>query len=121
LKVKSHENRRSRRGVPRHWFRPEEAAIPVALAREWRDQWRAEVAIRATEADPSHGATGDSPPQIQSPQIKTSAAPRRQTNGGETGNAAFARAIARSEFGRFYFDSKQATGAARKRSKACSR
>jgi len=100
--VKSDEHRRSRRDAPVDTRTPEEAALAraVVLARvlRWREEWQAEIAARQAERE-GRKPNGQTPPD---------AAPRPQRRDGNAGQ--FAAGVARSELGRFYWDSKLAAG-----------
>ncbi len=100
--MKSHEHRRSRRDAPVDTRTPEEAALAraVVLARvlRWREEWQAEMAARQAERE-GRKPNGQTPPD---------AAPRPPRRDGNAGQ--FAAGVARSELGRFYWDSKLAAG-----------
>ena len=111
----SHEHRRSRpvsrsRGMAPVDSRPPEAialsrAIMLARTLRWREEWQAEIAARAAaKADKMNGHAVE--PAIRRP-------PRRA-------DAEFAGAVARNEFGRFYWSGAQdnALAAARRGGKA---
>lgn len=86
--MKPYAHTRQRRGrCPARLMSPEEAAVLLGRALEWRDEWRAEVATRqgvALDPQPS-----DAPP-------------------ARNNAARFAAAIARHEFGRFYWNGRLA-------------
>ena len=97
--MKSHEHRRSRRPAPvEHAPDPAAAALTRAImlahVLRWREEWQAEMAARAAKREGGN-ANGRM-------IIEQAPRPRRD------GNAAhFAAGIARSEFGRFYWDQKR--------------
>jgi hypothetical protein len=81
--VDFHENRRLRRGqTSANSLKPEQAGATHSLALEWRDAWRTEAATRDANGTAA---------------VKEPAKARRSDT------ARFATAIARSEFGRFYW------------------
>jgi hypothetical protein len=95
--MSSHEHTRSRRGyIPVRIQAPEQAAALLALAIEWRDKWRAEVAARKETASQNGVAKSNS-----------AVSPWRATP-KQTEAAKFATAIARHEFGRFYWNGQLA-------------
>jgi hypothetical protein len=86
------ENRRSRR----HTVRPltsEQAAAIRTLGRKWRDEWRADMAARAGKAN-GHAT------ELPVPR------PPHRTKSAQHAAAQFAIAVARNEFGRFYWSDK---------------
>jgi hypothetical protein len=85
------DNRRSQRAAGR-LLTPEQMAALRALALAWRDEWRAEVAARAGKAN-GHA-------------IKAPAAAPHRTKSEKAAAAQFATAVARNEFGRFYWSDK---------------
>ena len=85
------ENRRSRRYTDRP-LTSEQAAAVRALGRKWRDEWRTEIAARAGKAN-GHAV------ELPAPR-----APR--TKSAKQAAAQFAIAVARNEFGRFYWSDK---------------
>jgi hypothetical protein len=86
----SHEHRRPRR-PPERPLTPEQAANIRALARQWRDAWRAEV------------AAGDRKTNGHAVALPT---PRPAKKAGDHA-ARFAAAVARDAFGRFYWSEQQ--------------
>jgi hypothetical protein len=86
------EDRRSRRDTSRP-LTSEQAAAVRALGRKWRDEWRADIAARAGKAN-GH-PTGPPTPT-----------PPRRTKSAKHAAAQFAIAVARDEFGRFYWSDK---------------
>jgi hypothetical protein len=86
----SHEHPRSRRHPVRP-LTPAEAAAIRALGLQWRDDWRAEIAAR-NGATSGH-AIGASAPRPRKP--------------AKDAAAQFAAAVARDEFGRFYWNQTQ--------------
>ncbi len=92
--MKPYAHTRLRRGrVPARPLSAEEAAVLLGDARAWRDEWRAEVATR-------QGVSLDREPSQVRPALRF--APARN-------NAAqFAAAMARCEFGRFYWNGRLA-------------
>jgi hypothetical protein len=95
--MSSHEYARSRRRhFPVRSLAPKEAAALFGLAIEWRDKWRVEVVARKGMASQNGVAK---PNSAVSPWRAT---PER------TEAAKFATAIARHEFGRFYWNGKLA-------------
>jgi hypothetical protein len=113
--VKPYAHTRVGRGrIPARRVSPEEAAALLARAVAWRDNWRAEVAARGGEA---LGEARAEPCRAPAP------APARKDA------AQFAAAVARREFGRFYWNGRLAEqlasamegGPARKRSRKTAR
>ena len=88
----SHDNRRSHRPTGRP-LTPEQAAAVRALALKWRDEWRAEIAAHAGNANGHND-------KVPAPQIL------RRTKSEKAAAAQFAIAVARNEFGRFYWSDK---------------
>jgi hypothetical protein len=87
--VKFHDNRRPHKRPPVRRPTPEQMAAAHEEALKWRDRWRAEMAA---------------PPQTK---------PKHAANG----IARFAKALARAEFGRFYWSdalTRQLTNGLRK-------
>ena len=77
------------------------------LVREWRDEWRTEMAARHGEADggrASRPTPGASPKRASMPP----AAKPENRKPQRPEAAKFAAAIARDAFGRFYWNGKQA-------------
>jgi hypothetical protein len=72
---------------------PEQAAAIRALGLTWRDEWRAEIAAHAGQAN-GHAI------EMPAPRL-----PRR-TKSAQQAAAQFASAVARNEFGRFYWNDK---------------
>ena len=70
-------------------YSPERSAEDFELALRWRQEWRAEMAQRAAGLQPAG---------------HVDARPNRKSEGDQ--RAKFARAIARTEFGRAYFDER---------------
>lgn len=89
----SHDHKR-RRFASAKGLTPEQAEAIRRLVCGWRDDWRAEIAAR-------NGAA-NAPAQRR--DAKSSRAVKTQ----QAGAAKFATAIARDEFGRFYWSGKQA-------------
>jgi hypothetical protein len=89
--VHTHGHRKSgRRPAQRDWLTPEQHAAAFAQALTWRQRWRDEMVARNREEDAE--------------KIQTVKRPR-QTNGLD--RAKFAAAVARAEFGRFYWDGRK--------------
>jgi len=89
--LKSHDNLRSRRrAAVAHRQTPEQLTVARENALKWRDEWRAEVKACATKGNGTLQRT-------MRPIMKED----RQA-------ARFATAIARAEFGRFYWSDKLA-------------
>jgi hypothetical protein len=86
----SHNDRGARRHTARP-LTPEQAAAIRALGLKWRDEWRAEIAARAGK---TNGHT-----------IKVPTALRRAKS-EKAATAQFAIAVARNEFGQFYWSDK---------------
>ena len=86
------EDRRSRRDTSRP-LTSEQAAAVRALGLKWRDEWRAEIAARASKAN-GHAI-----------ELPTPRPPRRMKSAKQAA-AQFAIAVARDEFGRFYWSDK---------------
>jgi hypothetical protein len=92
--VTSHDHKR-RRFASAKALTPEQAAAIRRLVCGWRDDWRAEIAAHNGAA-----ANGSAPRREgKSP---------RPAKTQQAGAAKFATAIARDEFGRFYWSGKQA-------------
>ena len=89
----SHDNRGARRH-PARPLTPEQAAAIRALGLQWRDAWRAEVAARADKRNEL--ANGHA---VEAPAPR----PPRRTKSAQQAAAQFASAVARNEFGRFYW------------------
>jgi hypothetical protein len=92
--VHNHEHRGSgSRPKAGAWLTPQDYAVALKLALEWRQQWRDEVGARdAVNGRPA----GDGAKR-----------PTRQHAGKADDRAAFAAGIARAEFGRFYWDANK--------------
>jgi hypothetical protein len=90
--LKINEHRRSRH-LPARSLSPEQAAALRKRTMQWREEWRAEVAARRGEAN-GHGPAA--------PGQKATPAKKRANDGR------FAAAVARQEFGRFYWNGKLA-------------
>jgi len=86
------EGRRSRR-YTRRPLTSEQAAAVRTLGLKWRDEWRAEIAARTGKAN-GHA--------IEPPAPR----PPRRTKSAKHAAAQFAIAVARNEFGRFYWSDK---------------
>lgn len=100
--MKIHEHKRSRRDlVPARNLRPEEAAALRKLAMQWREEWRHEVAAgegqREGNCNRNRNGVGRLAPT-----------PKKATAKQRTEAAKFAAAMARNEFGRFYWNGKLA-------------
>jgi hypothetical protein len=92
--VTSHDHKR-RRFASAKGLTPEQVAAIRRLACGWRDNWRAEIAAR-------NGAATNAPAQRR--DGKSSRPAKTQ----QAGTTRFANAIARDEFGRFYWSGEQA-------------
>jgi hypothetical protein len=92
MRVNFHEHMRLRDQRPARALTP---AQPANFIR-WRDEWRAEVAARLSEANDNGFA-----------EPKSAVLPR-PARSGRSNAAKFATAITRNEFGRFYWDKKLA-------------
>ena len=93
--------RGARRTIPDHIPDP---AIAFQRALENRDAWRAEMAAR-------HGPHAEGPPELSEPS-------RPRVDDKSRQRAAFAEALARSVFGRFYWRERPQGPKGRKESKA---
>jgi hypothetical protein len=92
-----HDNRAPRRD-PARPLTPEQAAAIRALGLKWRDEWRAEIAARAGKTNEL--ANGHAV-EVPAPR------PPGRTKSATQAAAHFASAVARNEFGRFYWNDKQ--------------
>lgn len=91
--MKINEHKRSR-DLPARNLSPEQAAALRKRTMQWREEWRAEVSARRGEAN-GHGRAARGP--------KVTPAGKKRATGGQ-----FAAAVARQEFGRFYWNGKLA-------------
>jgi hypothetical protein len=104
-----HEHRRSRREAPVDTRAPEDMALAraIMLARvlKWREEWQAEIAARGgQEAGKANG-------HAATPRMRRM--PRRTDDSANH----FAGAVARNEFGRFYWNGQQEEALAEARRK----
>jgi hypothetical protein len=81
---------------------PQQQAAAFERALEWRREWRTEIAARVN----GHANARHQPAEAVEPK------PRPATDKREA--AKFAAAIARAEFGRFYFDDERERPAAQR-------